>query len=206
MALSLSLRDVQIERGGRSLFAPLNATFGAGTLVYVRGANGAGKTSLLRALAGLAATSAGVCDWSVGGAPINASVAASFVGHANAMNDALTVLENLSYAAALAGQSYNPVRIGHALEQLSVFKLGLRRVGTLSQGQRKRAALARLLLREQPGSRAWLLDEPFVALDVDTQKLLEQLIAAELRAGAIVLLSSHQSFNIAAPTLTEISL
>ncbi len=206
MALSLQLRDVQIERGGRSLFSPITATIGAGTLVYVRGANGAGKTSLLRALAGLAASSAGEIRWGVSGETASASVATSFVGHANAMNDALTVLENLSYAAALAGQAYQPVRIGHALDQLGVFKLALRRVGTLSQGQRKRAALARLLLRETPGSRAWLLDEPFVALDVDTQKLLEQLIANELRAGAIVLLSSHQSFSIASPQLTEIAL
>ncbi|TAG48648.1 MAG: heme ABC exporter ATP-binding protein CcmA [Betaproteobacteria bacterium] len=206
MALSLHINGVQLERGGRSLFPPLTVSTGAGTLLYVRGANGAGKTTLLRALAGLASPSAGEVAWRQDGNPTTAAAATTFVGHANAMNDALSVIENLSYATSLAGQIYRPVLVGAALEQLGVFNLALRRVGTLSQGQRKRASLARLLLREQPGARAWLLDEPFVALDVDTQKMLEQLIAQELKAGAIVVLTSHQDFAIDSAKTTEVLL
>lgn len=194
--MKLELNNVVVERGGRALFAPLSVSIASSALLHVRGANGAGKTSLLRVLAGLSAASEGVVSWHQDNAAVAQSAASTFVGHANAMNDALTVVENLTYAASLAGLNVSPVRMGFALEQLGIFKLALRRVGTLSQGQRKRAALARLLLREQPGSRAWLLDEPFVALDVDTQKTLEHLIASEIHAGAIVVLTSHQSFSI----------
>jgi heme exporter protein A len=204
--MKLSLNDVVVERGGRALFAPLSINVDAGTLLHVRGANGAGKTSLLRVLAGLGAASTGSVSWASEKTEVLLSAASTFVGHANAMNDALTVVENLTYAASLMGLNVSPMRIGFALEQLGIFKLALRRVGTLSQGQRKRAALARLLLREQPGSRAWLLDEPFVALDIETQKTLEQLIATELHAGAVVVLTSHQPFTIDTAKTQEISL
>jgi heme exporter protein A len=204
--MNLYLDQVLVERGGKSLFAPQSITIESGTLLHIRGANGAGKTSLLRALAGLSAISGGEIRWTNADGELSAASAATFVGHSNAMHDALTVLENLTYAAALAGLTVKPVRIGFALEQLGIFKLALRRVGTLSQGQRKRAVLARLLLRELPGSRAWLLDEPFVALDIDTQKILEQLIAAELQAGAIVVLTSHQPFTIDAVKTQELAL
>jgi heme exporter protein A len=206
MTLSLHIQNVQLERGGRTLFPSLTVSAQAGTLLYVRGANGAGKTTLLRALAGLASPSNGDIAWHQDGTATAAAAATTFIGHGNAMNDALSVIENLSYAAALAGQIYRPVFVGAALEQLGIFNLALRRVGTLSQGQRKRASLARLLLREQPGSRAWLLDEPFVALDADTQKMLEQLIAAELKAGAIVVLTSHQEFTIDSARTAEVLL
>ena len=85
-------------------------------------------------------------------------------------------------------------------------KLINRRFGSLSQGQRKRASLARLLLRAQPGERAWLLDEPFVALDTDTQSQLASLISEELAAGAIVVLTSHQTVAINAPKIQELTL
>jgi heme exporter protein A len=204
--MKLSLSNVVVERSGRALFAPLSVSVDSGTLLHVRGANGAGKTSLLRVLAGLGAASSGAIAWRGDNSEVSLSAAATFVGHANAMNDALTVVENLTYAASLAGLHISPMRLGLALEQLGIFKLALRRVATLSQGQRKRASLARLLLREQPGSRAWLLDEPFVALDIETQKLLEKLIATELQAGAIVVLTSHQSFAIDNAKTLEISL
>jgi heme exporter protein A len=204
--MKLELDKVVVERGGRALFSPRSITVASGTLLHVRGANGAGKTSLLRVLTGLSAVSEGAVVWSQDNVPVAQSAASTFVGHANAMNEALTVVENLTYAASLSGLNVSPMRIGLALEQLGVFKLALRRVGTLSQGQRKRAALARLLLGEQRGLRAWLLDEPFVALDVDTQEILERLIASELQAGAIVVLTSHQPFSIDAVKKVELEL
>ncbi len=122
------------------------------------------------------------------------------------MNDALTIAENLSYAAALAGVDGATANVRRALTQLGVEKLINRRVGSLSQGQRKRASLSRLLLRTTPGERAWLLDEPFVALDTDTQAQLATLISAELAAGAIVVLTSHQTVAINAPKIQELTL
>jgi heme exporter protein A len=204
--MKLELNNVVVERGGRTLFAPLSLSVESGTLLYVRGANGAGKTSLLRVLAGLSAASAGRVVWLDSGTILNAGTANTFIGHANAMNDALSVAQNLSYAASLAGLDASTTHIDTALSQLGIAKLANCRVATLSQGQRKRATLARLLLRSQPGSRAWLLDEPFVALDIDTQKILEQLIATELKAGAIVVLTSHQPFAIGATNTMELTL
>lgn len=204
--MKLSLSELAVERGEKTLFAPLTIHAESGTLVFVSGANGAGKTSLLRVLAGLGSASTGSVSWYNTHGEMSASNAATFVGHANAMNDALTVAENLSYAASLSGLNGSEVYIRAALDAFRVAKLMRRRASTLSQGQRKRAALARLLLSEAPGSRAWLLDEPFVALDVDTQHLLETLIAAELRAGAIVVLTSHQAFDIDAPQRLEVAL
>jgi heme exporter protein A len=204
--MKLALDSVVIERGERALFAPLSFAIASGTLLHVRGANGAGKTSLLRALAGLGSRSGGSVSWLHYDHPISASAAATFVGHANALNDALTADENLSYAASMADLDPTVTAIHSALDQFGVKDLARRRIATLSQGQRKRIALSRLLLRKQPGARAWLLDEPFVALDAQTQATLERLIAIELSAGAIVVLTSHQPFAIQAANVQEISL
>ena len=203
----LRLEALTAERGGKTVFADVNVAVAAGTLLRVLGPNGAGKTTLLRILAGLAAASAGTVRWhAVDSTERRPGEAAIFAGHANAMNDALTVAENLSYAAALVGFDSSPSNVRRALTQLGVEKLINRRFGSLSQGQRKRASLARLLLRTHPGERAWLLDEPFVALDADTQSQLALLISEELAAGAIVVLTSHQTVAINASRIQELAL
>ena len=204
---NLRLEALAAERGGKAVFAEVNVDLAAGTLLRVLGPNGAGKTTLLRILAGLGAASAGSMHWhGVDSTELRPNEAAVFAGHSNAMNDGLSVAENLSYAAALAGfDSTTPV-LNRALTQLGVEKLINRRFGSLSQGQRKRASLARLLLRAHPGERAWLLDEPFVALDTDTQSHLALLISEELAAGAIVVLTSHQTVAINAPRIQELAL
>jgi len=212
--MRLILERLAAERGGRTLFSGLDASFAAGTLVRVQGANGAGKTTLLRILAGLGAASEGRLRWrrddATNAPDVRPAEAMSFVGHANACNDALTVRENLSYAAELAGGGAHGGGIDAALAALGVRPLANRRFGTLSQGQRKRCSLARLLLAPSPSPasarRAWLLDEPFVALDADTQTLLANLIAAELAAGGLVVYTSHQSVDIAAAHSEEIAL
>ncbi len=206
--MRLAVTALAAERGGRAVFAGLSFTAGAGTLLRIAGANGAGKTTLLRILAGLAAPAAGEVQWQHDGA-LPPAQAACYVGHGNACNDALSVAENLAYAAALAGVDDSRDGIAAALAALGVRNLLNRRFGTLSQGQRKRASLARLLLGEAragPGPRAWLLDEPFVALDVDTQALLAGVIGARLAAGGLVIYTSHQAVDIAAAHTDEVSL
>lgn len=204
---NLRLEALAAERGGKTVFSGVNVEVAAGTLLRVLGPNGAGKTTLLRIVAGLGAGSAGAVRWrATDSTELRPSEAAVFAGHSNAMNDALTVAENLSYAAALAGFDGTTPVVRRALTRLGVDKLINRRFGSLSQGQRKRASLARLLLRAQPGARAWLLDEPFVALDADTQAQLASLISEELAAGAIVVLTSHQTVAINAQTTRELLL
>jgi heme exporter protein A len=194
------------ERGGRTVFTGLSFVAKAGTLLRVSGANGAGKTTLLRILSGLAAASDGHAVWHRAEARTPAAEAACFVGHTNAFNEALTVRENLTYAAALAGLDPSLVAMESALTALGVKPLINRRFGTLSQGQRKRCSLARLLLDPQRGRRAWLLDEPFVALDVDTQSQLAALISTELSAGGLVIYTSHQAVEIDAANTAEVAL
>ena len=204
--MRLVVEKLAAERGGRAVFADLSFVAEAGTLLRVSGANGAGKTTLLRILAGLAAASEGSAIWYRADEVVSPADAACFIGHANAFNDALTVRENLTYAAALAGLDSSPPAIESALSAFSVRPLINRRFGTLSQGQRKRCSLARLLLEPRRGHRAWLLDEPFVALDVDTQTLLAAVISAELAAGGLVIYTSHQAVAINAAKTQEIAL
>jgi heme exporter protein A len=207
--MKLTVTSLAAERGGRAVFDGVSFAAGAGRLLRVTGANGAGKTTLLRILGGLAAPAAGEVQWRAEDATLAPAQAASYVGHANAFNDALTVRENLAYAAALAGLDDSRQGIESALTALGVRNLLNRRFGTLSQGQRKRASLARLLAGSAGGSaspRAWLLDEPFVALDVDTQAQLAAVIAARLAAGGLVIYTSHQAVDIAAARTEELAL
>ena len=204
--MRLVVEKIAAERGGRAVFAGLSFVVKAGTLLRVSGANGAGKTTLLRILAGLAAASEGSAAWHRADAVVSPAEAACFVGHANAFNDALTVRENLTYAAALAGLDASSLDIGCALDAFGVKPMINRGFGTLSQGQRKRCSLARLLLNAQRGGRAWLLDEPFVALDVNTQAKLAAVISAELAAGGLVIYTSHQAVEINAANTHEVAL
>ena len=204
--MKLVVEKIAAERGGRAVFAGLSFVVEANTLLRVSGANGAGKTTLLRILAGLAAASEGSAVWHREDAVVSSAEAACFVGHANAFNDALTVRENLTYAAALAGLDASSLDIESALDAFGVKPMINRRFGTLSQGQRKRCSLARLLLNAQRGGRAWLLDEPFVALDVNTQAQLAAVISAKLAAGGLVIYTSHQAVDIHAATTQEIAL
>jgi heme exporter protein A len=202
---SLSLQNVTVERGGRTLFAPLSFTASGGTLVRIGGENGAGKTTLLRALAGLSQPATGSIEWLNTLLPHSNGRANVFMGHSNASNDALTPIENWAYADGAAGQIFSRDEAVAALTKLGVAALADRRVGTLSQGQRKRVALARLLLPSNANA-AWLLDEPFVALDAATQATLAQLIADALTRGTLVVLTSHQTVRIDAENTMEISL
>lgn len=204
--MRLRVDALAAERGGRGVFSDLSFVVEAGTLLRVSGANGAGKTTLLRILAGLAAASAGNTQWGRAETSLSAAEAACFVGHANAFNEALSVRENLAYAAALSTLDADSNAIVSALSAFGVEMLINRRFGTLSQGQRKRCSLARVMLDRRPSRRAWLLDEPFGALDADTQTQLAAIISAELAAGGLVIYSSHQAVDITAAHTQEVAL
>ena len=203
--MKLVVEKLGAERGGRAVFSGLSFVVEAGALLRVSGANGAGKTTLLRILSGLGAASEGSTTWHGAHGIVSSAEAACFVGHANAFNDALSVRENLTYAAALAGIN-GSLDIKSALDVFGVKSLINRRFGTLSQGQRKRCSLARLLLDSRRSGRAWLLDEPFVALDVYTQAQLAGVISTELAAGGLVIYTSHQVVKINAINTQEVAL
>jgi heme exporter protein A len=184
------------------LFEHLDITLAPGSLTWLRGANGSGKTSLMRILAGLSTPVAGEVLWN--GQPLRkagpqARQAVAYIGHANALKDDLSLEEAIAFLARLAGLYQAEARAGAALEALG---LGNRRkalVRTLSQGQRRRGALARLALDEQP--RTWILDEPYDALDADSMQRLSALISGQAARGGAVLLTSHQAVQL--PSLRE---
>ncbi len=195
-------RSLSCQRGRRLLFEALDISLPPGSLTWLRGANGSGKTSLMRILAGLATPVAGQVLWN--GQPLRkagpqARQTVAYIGHANALKDDLSLEESVSFLARLAGLDAPEARATAALETLG---LGNRRkalVRTLSQGQRRRGALARLALDEQP--RTWILDEPYDALDADSMQRLSALITAQAARGGAVLLTSHQAVDL--PGLRE---
>lgn len=201
----LELKEVVIERGERALFAPLTFSANDGTLVRIGGANGAGKTTLLRALAGLTSLASGTVSWLHSLSPNIIGRSAVFIGHSNAMNEALTAQENWAYSEGVGGFACDRESVRLALEKMGVASLIDRRIGTLSQGQKKRVALSRLFAPSNANA-AWLLDEPFVALDAATQTLLAQHVSEALARGTLVVLTSHQAVDIAASNVLDIAL
>jgi heme exporter protein A len=193
----LELRDLTCVRGGRRLFTGLSALVARGELLRVHGANGAGKTSLLRMLCGVLAPAQGEIRWQ--GQRIAAlheeyGRQLVYLGHAAALKDDLTALENLVAAGVLAGIALREVDALAALAESGLVGRESWPARTLSQGQRRRVALARLVL--SGAVPLWVLDEPFVSLDADACKWLLTLISAHLGRGGIVVLTSHQPVQL----------
>lgn len=191
---ALDLRSVACARGGRTLFEGLTRQVGSGELLRVVGPNGAGKTSLLRMLCGLLQPSAGQVRWrgqDVAQLKEQLGPDLVYVGHAAALKDELSPLDNLRVATTLGGQQVPEPALRRALDDAGLRAQIATPAGRLSQGQRRRGALARLAL----GSSAplWVLDEPFNALDTDATAWLARLIQAQLQRAGTVVLTSHQA-------------
>ena len=188
---ALRLVDVACRRGDRLLFTGLAETLAAGELLWLRGGNGRGKTSLLRLVAGLAPPERGQILW--GDAPIRRNQQFAhqlvYIGHANALKDDLTATESLAFLARVPGRAAGAPVLRAALARLGLAGRERTPVRSLSQGLRRRVALARLALETAPA--LWVLDEPFDALDVAGTATLHALLAAHRVRGGSVLLTSH---------------
>ncbi|MEO8155703.1 MAG: cytochrome c biogenesis heme-transporting ATPase CcmA [Rhizobacter sp.] len=195
---ALSAVDLACRRGEGVLFKGLQFEVKPGQVVWLRGANGRGKTSLLRLLAGLSTPEAGQVVW---GGSARQRV---YVAHANALKEDLTVIESLRFLARLHGRDDSDARLGEAL---ALFGMASRRdafVRTLSQGQHRRVALSRLALDVVPS--LWILDEPFDALDTEGIATLNDLITRHAANGGSVVLTSHQALTLAQPLLRVVQL
>lgn len=192
----LEIIELGCTRGDRTLFDGLSVRVAGGELLYVSGSNGSGKTTLLRSLCGLSRPASGEIHWNgVSTTTLGDEYRRQlvYVGHADGIQGELNLIENLRAHACLHGRSA-PVNaaIHAALERLGIDGYQSFPAKLLSQGQRRRLALARLLVTELP---CWILDEPFTALDVRSCRLVGELLAAHVAGGGIAIVSSHQDFE-----------
>lgn len=199
---TLEGRGLACKRGRRLLFEGLDIRLEPGSVTWLRGTNGSGKTSLMRILAGLSAPAAGQVLWNGealkhGDTPGRRGTL--YIGHTNALKDDLTLLEALAFLAQLADAPAPAAQAEAALATLGLTAQRHLPVRNLSQGQRRRGSLARLALDEVP--RTWILDEPYDALDTASTQKLSSLIAAHAARGGAVLLTSHQAVPL--PGLRE---
>lgn len=191
-------------RGERTLFSGLDLDVEAGEWLHVRGANGTGKTSLLRLLAGLSQPAEGEVLWN--GLPIS-EVAQDyrrnllFLGHHAAVKEDLTGAENLALASQLDGAELPEAEMLSALRRFGLKGREHLPVRFLSAGQKRRVLLARLVTRK---AKLWVLDEPFTALDTKAVDMLGGVVAEHLAAGGMAVVTSHQAMPLAGGKAVEL--
>ena len=193
----LEVSNLACSRGDHQLFCGLNFSLNLGQVMQVQGANGSGKTSLLRTLCGFLMPDEGDIIWrgeSTRELGENYYAELLYLGHLNAIKDELSALENLRISAGLSG-----VELDEKEAMATLRRMGLRGreklpTKVLSQGQRRRVALARLLVSD---AKLWILDEPLTALDVGAVALVQELIAEHLARQGMVIFTTHQPLQVA---------
>jgi len=202
----LEAHDLAARRGTARLFAGLGLRVGAGTALVVTGANGRGKTTLLRMLAGFTLPDAGEIRLDGAAvAPFSPTLrsAVTFAGHALALKDEFTARENLASLVELAGAPATDAELDAALERVALASRRSLPARVLSQGQRRRIGLARLALSRR---RVWILDEPVTALDTAGAALLADLVARHLDRGGLAVAATHAPLGLPPDRTRSLSL
>jgi heme exporter protein A len=189
--MRLSASNLTVERGGRSVISNLSFALASGECLAVTGPNGAGKSTLLRALAGFLPRSGTVTLSPVSQEPLSEQV--HYVGHAEGLKGLLTVGENLAFLAALLDAGLGGMPVAEALAKLGLGHAVHLPVAYLSAGQKRRAALARLLVTKR---RIWLLDEPLAALDAGSRVLVRQIMVGHLSQGGLIVAATHAGLGL----------
>ncbi len=195
----LTAHDLTCVRGDHRVFSSVSFSLKSGQALHVTGQNGAGKTSLLRLLAGLIAPEHGITHWQDGETVAQVPERALYIGHLDGLKPSLTAQENLNFWASFLGQgSVQPL----PSDPFVVTPLLSRAVRVLSAGQKRRVSLSRLV----PSSAwLWLLDEPTTALDARSQTILWQLVQAHCARGGAVVVSSHGACPLAHAMTLDLS-
>lgn len=186
---SLNVTDLSLERGNIPLISGLNLTANSGDAVVLLGRNGVGKTTLLRALAGVLRPRAGSLFYSDVPAETAASKCCAFLGHEDALKPDETPRQSLAFWSRL---SNSPLAVDEALDEMGLRALADRPSRRLSQGQKRRTALARIAVQNRP---VWLLDEPAAPLDGDGRARLSNIVSSHLKRGGLVVAATHQALD-----------
>ena len=200
----LETRDLGCIRNDRLLFEHLEFALEPGQMLVVEGPNGCGKTSLLRILTGLRLADGGEILWR--GEPIDRLAGdyyeqVTYVGHHDGVKHELSCLENLRLARAMGVPS--PHDLDHVLEQVNLFAYGETEVGSLSAGQKRRLALARLLATD---SMLWILDEPFTSLDKSSMLRFASLFEQHLEHDGLIVMTSHHDISLPTQSVQRLQL
>lgn len=197
MTYRVEIVDLTCARGDRVLFGGLSQRVDAGELLHVTGSNGSGKTTLLRTLSGISRPAGGDVRWngrSIYSAADEYRERLAYVGHLDGVQGELTPVENLRVSICITGaRGEGDDAIEKTLRRMGISAYRSFPAKILSQGQRRRLALARLLVAPRP---IWILDEPFTALDVSSSRLVNDLLREHLLTGGIGVLSSHQGLDV----------
>ena len=202
----LEIVNLACSRGDRHLFTGLNFSLDTGSLLYVQGKNGSGKTTLLRTICGLFLQDEGDIRWNgenVRDLDEEYAKEVVYLGHLNGIKSDLTGLENLRVSTVLDGDEVSEEQVWDALKRMGLAGFEDLPTMVLSQGQKRRVALARLLLND---SKLWILDEPFTALDVAAVDLLQSVIAEHVENGGMVILTTHQEVALTSGQIQQLQL
>lgn len=202
----LEATNLECVRGDRRLFRDISFSLMPGSFLQLTGPNGSGKTSLLRIICGLMAPEEGEIRWQ--GANIRSlgeeySTAITYLGHKNAVKEELSSLENLRISSGLSGFDLSREQAQQALEQVGLTARENLPARMLSEGQRRRSALARLITCN---TTLWLLDEVLASLDTAAVGLVEKLIEGHLSKGGMAINATHQELNLSAGSFQRLEL
>lgn len=192
--MQLAADTLTCIRGGRTVFAGLTFSVSSGEALTVIGRNGAGKSSLLRVIAGLVHLAAGSLSLTGGESEASVAEQAHYLGHQDALKGSLSVRENLAFWIDFLGGARGSLE--DALAAVDLAPLAGLPAGYLSAGQRRRLSIARLVAVQRP---LWLLDEPTSALDVQSQDRLADLMRAHLKGGGMIIAATHGPIGLDAP-------
>ncbi len=192
--MRLAADNLGCSRGGRTVFTGLSFSLSGGEAMIVTGRNGAGKSSLLRMIAGLVHIAAGQIELTGGDAEASTAEQAHYLGHHDALKPSLSVGENLGFWAQYLGG--DAATVEPALEAVGLAPLSGLPAAYLSAGQRRRLSIARLIAVKRP---LWLLDEPTSALDAPSQVRLAELMRVHLAGGGIIVAATHGPIGLEAP-------
>ena len=202
----LRVSNLSCSRGNKPLFADVSFELNAGQALHLEGDNGVGKTSLLRIVCGLSPADAGEVCWhdkSIQESTTAFRSSLFYLGHGLSLKEELTALENLMSDAAVSGRTLSEPQALVALARMGLRGREHLSLRVMSQGQKRRTALARLLASQAP---LWVLDEPFVALDVKAVDGLRGLLAEHVANGGMVLFTSHQPVALTRASGTSVDM